>query len=265
MRGELFIDGVNHLLDALLESMIIDDNPVCCLGLRTHFVAKRVVNPFEEFIETMLKVFRFVEMIEPDLAAWEDLFDIGIGIANLISARSRDLVDLGIGAIALLLNVNVEDNACAIIIGIKLLPAGVTIHIDILALACQPLQGILVPGLIFSPYLHPKIWIMSHDSLEDVLALLRMEDISGKDKVVTLLDVLLMVDRGIDRLWEEICLDAILLEDKRDVGLLIAEDGIDSGDVLFAERDVHKAVEEPQCHFGRFLRRLGIVICLANA
>ena len=88
---------------------------------------------------SMLKVFRLIEMIEADLATREDLFDIGIGIANLISARSRDLVNLGIGAIALLLNVNVEDNACAIIIGIKLLPAGVTIHIDILALACQPL------------------------------------------------------------------------------------------------------------------------------
>ena len=224
--------------------MIIDDNPVCCLGLRAHIVAKRVVNPFEEFIETMLKVFRFVEMIEPDLATWKDLFDIGIGIANLISARSRDLVDLGIGAIALLLNVNVEDNACAIIIGIKLLPAGVTIHIDILSLACQPLQGILVPGLIFSPYLHPKIGIMSHNSLEDVLALLGMEDISSKDKVVTLLDVLLMVDGSIDRLWEEICLDAILLQDKRDVGLLITKDGINELPIMSKEEAANAILDE---------------------
>ena len=105
---------------------------------------------------------------------------------------------------------------------------------------------------------------MSHNGLEDVPALLRMEDIPSKDKVVTLLDVLLMVDGSIDRLREEICLDAILLQDKRNVGLLITKDGIDRWDVLFAERDVHKAVEEPQCHFGRFLRRLGIVLQFAS-
>ena len=105
---------------------------------------------------------------------------------------------------------------------------------------------------------------MSHNGLEDVPALLRMEDIPSKDKVIALLDVLFMIDGSIDRLWEEICLDAILLQDKRDVGLLIAKDGIDSWDVLFAERDVHKAVEEPQCHFGRFLRRLGIVFQFAS-
>jgi len=209
-----------------------------------------LVDTLEELVEAMFSQC-LVDAIEAYLSIGEQPRDVRICIADLIRTSCRDLVDLGVGAILLLLVVNIEHNTRGIVIGIELRTTSVTILIDIAALTGQPCPWILIPGFVFSPDAYAELGVTRDNCPGYFATSLRMDEIACKDNIKALLRIGNRVIEGrIDRLGQEMSLDTEALTNDCDVGLLVAEDLIDSRNIVLTEWDVGHRVEKPERHFG---------------
>ena len=102
---------------------------MCGLGVWGHVTGEGLVDEGKKFL--------FVT-VEPDFGIREELLNIGIGIADLVRTRGGNLVHLGIGSVALLLVVDIEHDARAVVIAVQGVSGGIAIGIDVFPLPCEP-------------------------------------------------------------------------------------------------------------------------------